>query len=132
VYLVDTSAWIAHFSRNDPFDLRSICAADERVLCPPIYQELLQGIRREDHLRRIRRILSTGLFVESPMPLDLFDQAANLYRTARRHGLTVRSSIDCLIAQSAIRSNLIVLHRDRDFPSLAGVSMLRQQPLGRT
>ena len=54
-----------------------------------------------------------------------FEAAADLYRSARRAGFTVRSSTDCLIAACALRHDLEVLHRDRDFPALASVSALR-------
>jgi len=50
-----------------------------------------------------------------------------LYRAARRQGLTVRSSVDCLIAACALRNGLTVLHRDRDYPLLAKVSGLQQR-----
>jgi len=67
--------------------------------------------------------------VESPMREALFTEAVDLYRRARRVGLTVRSSVDCLIAACAIRHDLEVLHSDRDYPALARVSELRQRPL---
>ena len=41
-----------------------------------------------------------------------------LYRSARRVGLTVRSSVDCLVAACALRHDLEVLHRDRDYAAL--------------
>ena len=63
--------------------------------------------------------------VDSPMPRAAFDQAADLYRAARRAGLTVRSGIDCLIAACALRHGLEVMHRDRDFDTLARISTLR-------
>jgi len=50
---------------------------------------------------------------------------AGLYRAARNRGLTVRSSVDCLIAACALRHDLDVLHRDRDFEAIAHVSPLR-------
>ena len=52
-----------------------------------------------------------------------------LYRAARRAGLTVRSSVDCLIAACAIRHGFTVLHRDRDFPVLAKISPLFERDL---
>jgi len=61
------------------------------------------------------------------MELSLFEEAAQLYRLARRQGITVRSSVDCLIAATALRHDLAVLHHDRDFPLLARVSPLREQ-----
>ena len=45
-----------------------------------------------------------------------------LYRAARRAGLTVRSSVDCLLAACAIRHAFTVLHRDRDFPVLERIT----------
>jgi predicted nucleic acid-binding protein len=56
-----------------------------------------------------------------------FLEAAELYRTARRAGVTVRSSVDCLIAACAIRHRVGVLHVDRDFDALARVSPLIAQ-----
>jgi predicted nucleic acid-binding protein len=55
----------------------------------------------------------------------VFEEAAELYRSARRAGITVRSSVDCLIAVCAVRNSLEVLHRDRDFNELERVSPLR-------
>jgi predicted nucleic acid-binding protein len=46
---------------------------------------------------------------------------------ARRTGLTIRSSVDCLIAACALRNDLTILHRDRDFRSLAKISGLKQR-----
>lgn len=127
MFLVDTSAWIRHFSRSDTFDMRTICSPDDRVLCLPVYQELLQGIREERIYRKIQHALRAAQIVENPMELGLFEEAAQLYRLARRQGVTIRSSVDCLIAATAIRHDFVVLHSDRDFPLLAQVSPLREQ-----
>ncbi|MFW5783850.1 MAG: PIN domain-containing protein [Spirochaetota bacterium] len=127
MYLVDTSAWILHFTSGDPFDLRSICEPDDRVLCLPVYQELLQGVREEERFRKLRDALRAARFVEAPLRMNLYDEAVDLYRLARRSGITVRSSVDCLIAACAIRHNLTVLHSDRDYPALAGVSRLEHR-----
>ncbi|MFW6260281.1 MAG: PIN domain-containing protein [Spirochaetota bacterium] len=127
VFLVDTSAWIRHFSRGDPFDLRAICEPDDRVLCLPIYHELLQGVRDERRFRELRGILRAASFVEVPVRAELYDEAIDLYRLARKNGLTIRSSVDCLIAACAIRQDLIVIHSDRDYPAIARVSALEQR-----
>jgi len=55
---------------------------------------------------------------------EVFDDAANLFRAARRNGYTVRSGVDCLIAACALRHHLTVIHRDRDFDAIALVSHL--------
>ena len=62
--------------------------------------------------------------VESPMEESLFIEAAGLYRAARRQGLTVRSSVDCLIAACALRHDMPVLHKDRDYDLLGRISPL--------
>ncbi len=64
--------------------------------------------------------------VESPLTVAVFEEAVSLYRIARHRGLAIRSSIDCLIAACALRHNLTILHRDRDYPLLAKVSPLRE------
>ena len=61
----------------------------------------------------------------------IIDQAVNLYRRARRAGVTVRSGVDCLIAACALRHNLTVLHADRDFTNLARISALEERYLNR-
>jgi len=114
---------------SDQFDLRDICPADDRLLCLPVYQEILQGIRDETSYRRIRTILDSARFVEDPVGRAVYREAAELYRMARRQGLTVRSSVDCLIAACAMRHNITVLHHDRDFPNLASISALREQAI---
>ena len=65
--------------------------------------------------------------VESPLGEEVFSEAVDLYRNARRTGLTVRSSVDCLIAACAMRHDLEVLHRNRDYPVIAKVSALRHR-----
>ena len=56
--------------------------------------------------------------------LDDFQRAAHLYRTARRHGVTIRRTIDCLIASVCIREQLPIMHNDTDFDRLAEHSEL--------
>ena len=129
MYLIDTSAWIAHFSRSDAFDLRTICSPDERVLCLPVYQEILQGIRDEAWFREMTSILQSARFVEVPMTMALFDEAVSLYRIARKQGRTIRASADCLVAAAAIRHDLTVVHRDRDYTAIASVSALRERTI---
>ena len=125
--LVDTSVWIEVFRRKDPLDLESLVPLDEVVTCGPIVQEVLQGFREDVHFQRARVGMSNLPSVESPMSSEVFEAAAALYRTGRRRGLTIRSSLDCLIAACAVRNNLEVLHRGRDYPALAQVSALRQR-----
>lgn len=125
--LVDTSVWILTFRRQAPLSLESVVDLDEIVTCLPVVQEVLQGFDREDHFRKARTAMWSFPIIESPLTADLVDEAVSLYRRARRAGLTIRSSVDCLIAAAAIRHDLTVLHADRDFAALARVSQLEER-----
>ena len=129
MWLVDTSVWIAIFRREDPLDLTRYIAFDEVVTCLPVIQEVLQGFRDERSYRIARDSMRSLPVIDDPLSFDVFDAAVDLYRAARRIGVTVRSSVDCLIAASAIRHDLGVLHHDRDYAQLAKVSGLRQRAL---
>jgi hypothetical protein len=125
--LVDTSVWIAVFRAAHPLDLEEVVPFDDVVTCLPVVQEVLQGFRDERAFRTARSAMLALPMVESPLTAAAFSAAVDLYRTARRSGLTPRSSTDCLIAACAIRNDLEVLHRDRDFGTLARVSPLRER-----
>lgn len=127
--LVDTSVWIEVFRKRRPLELEQSVDFDDIVTCLPVIQEVLQGFRDEGAYRIALGSLQALPLVESPLEKSVFLEAVDLFRAARRTGATVRSSIDCLIAACAIRHDLEVLHRDRDFPALARISPLRQRSL---
>ena len=127
--LLDTSVWIQVFRQHNPVDLESVVPFEEIVVCLPVIQEILQGFRDEQAFRVARDSLRAIPCVESPLDQNLFLEAADLYRRARRAGLTVRSGVDCLIAACAVRNDLVVIHQDRDYSALARVSPLRQRSL---
>jgi predicted nucleic acid-binding protein len=127
--LVDTSIWVEVFRRSRPLDLEALVALDEIVTCLPVIQEILQGFDDEAQYRLARDAMLSFPVLEAPLREEVFLEAAGLYRAARRAGVTVRSSVDCLIAACAIRADVEVLHRDRDFRALARVSPLRQRSL---
>ena len=127
--LLDTSAWIELFRKPARLDLDALGGLDEVVTCLPVLQEVLQGFRDARAFRVARDAMLSLPMIESPLPQSRFEEAADLYRAARRAGLTVRSGTDCLIAACALRHGLTVVHRDRDFPALAKVSNLLEQAL---
>jgi predicted nucleic acid-binding protein len=127
VLLVDTSAWIEVFRKPAGLNLASVGGLEQVVTCLPVVQEVLQGFRDESAHRIAREAMLAMPCVESPLPQARFEEAAALYRAARRAGFSVRSGGDCLIAACAIRHGLTVLHADRDFPALARVSPLQER-----
>ena len=122
--LVDTSVWIEFFRQSSDLDLEAVVDLEEVVTCLPVLQEVLQGFDDQRAYHLAREAMLAFPMVESPLSEEVFQLAIDLYRSARRAGLTVRSSVDCLIGACALRSSLTVLHRDRDFDSLAQISPL--------
>ena len=127
--LVDTSIWIAVFRRKNPYRIEDAIEFDEIITCLPVIQEILQGFREERAYRTARDAMLALPIVESPLEESLFLEAAELYRSARRRGLPIRSSVDCLIAACALRHNVPVLHRDRDYTVLCEVSPLKAKTI---
>jgi predicted nucleic acid-binding protein len=125
VVLVDTSIWIADL-RVSGFLLRHV-PLDDVATCPPVVQEVLQGIRDEYLHAAARALLRSRTQLESPMSMDVFEHAADIYRTGRAVGFTIRKSVDCLIAACALRNGVEVLHSDRDFNTIARFTRLRSR-----
>ncbi len=88
--------------------------------------ELLAGAQSERHFAALRRL--TAIAIVLPTEPVHYDDAAMLYRRCRASGDQVRRLIDCLIAAVAIRAEVPVLHRDRDFDSLSRHTELQIVP----
>lgn len=129
--LVDTSVWIEVFRKSARVELESLVDFDDVVTCLPVIQEVLQGFDSEPAFMRARESMLALPIVESPLGVDVHLQSVDLYRSARRAGFTVRSSVDCVIAACAIRHQLEVLHHDRDFDSIARISPLRTRNIAK-
>lgn len=129
MYLVDSSVWVEVFRKSSRFRLDEYLALEEIVTCLPVIQEVLQGFRDESAFRIASEAMRSFPIVESPMHPAVFDYAVDLYRQARRAGLTIRSGVDCLIAACAIRNGLPVLHRDREFYLLSKISPLQTKSI---
>ena len=129
MFLVDTSVWIDVFRGSGKSRLDKLADFEDLVMCLPVMQEVLQGFRDENAFRIARDAMSAMPIVESPLRRGVFDEAVDLYRIARRAGMTVRSSVDCLIAACALRHDLTIVHRDRDYGALAKISRLNVRDL---
>jgi predicted nucleic acid-binding protein len=125
VTLVDTSVWIEIFRKPARVRLEDVADPDDVVTTLPVVQEVLQGFLDERAFGIAKTSMLALPIVESPLDTGVFLEAAQLYRTARRAGLTIRSSTDCLIAACAIRHHLTVAHVDRDYDQLAKISALQ-------
>lgn len=89
----------------------------------PVMLELLAGARPHQ-IDDLLRLLSEQDYKPVLARLDWLD-GAEVYRTCRTLGLSVRSQMDCLMAAVAIRLDVPVLHHDRDFAAIASATALR-------
>jgi len=125
--LVDTTVWIDFFAdRNDPHvaTLQDLIENEEDLsLCGVILAEVLQGIRSDADFVKTKRYLGDLIFL--PMRQATFLRAAELYKSLRKKGITIRKPVDCMIASVAIEYDIQLLHNDRDFDHIAKRSKLR-------
>ena len=127
--LVDTSVLIDFFRGNItessnrfeavlnkgiPFGISSI-----------IFQEVLQGANSEKEYNLLKHYLSKQRFYNPRDSVESFADAAKIYVDCRRLGITIRSTIECIIAQTALEHDLMLLHNDRDFIAMTRVVSLK-------
>lgn len=127
--VVDSSVWIDFFNgRNSVarYELRRLLDDGHTRLVVPdlVLYEVLRGFREERALRQARVLLQT-LHVEPCGGADLALAATGHYRHLRARGITVRSSIDVMVAAFCIENDYLLLHSDRDYDALAAHRGLR-------
>lgn len=126
--LVDTSVWADFFngfaSPQERDLARLLAGNDEICTCGVVVSEVFQGLRREKGRTEIGRLFRELVFLE-PSGIDAYLRAANVYRTLRQRGVTVRSTIDCLIAVIADENDCDVLARDRDLSAILQTGLVK-------
>lgn len=125
MFLVDTSVWIDFFkaSANPAVQrLKEVLSAGVEIgVSTTILQEILQGTADEQQFLKYRSYFETQPIYLPRDSIRSAIAAARLYFDCRRQGITVRSSNDCLIAQTALEHGLILLHNDQDFRHIGKV-----------
>src|SRR5829696_3658508 len=121
VLLVDTSIWV--LVEHGRFDLDVVTTEEQLATCPAIVLEVLRGTTR--NYEKTRAIVLQPEMLDEQTPFARFEEAARLYRRCRAAGITVRSSIDCLVAATALAHNATVFHNDRDYDHIRRVVPLR-------
>ena len=115
--LVDSSVWVDYFRgkntlQTDRLDVllgRELLAVGDLILA-----EVLQGFDTDRDFKSARRLLTSLAIVEIG-GREIAIQAAKNYRELRRRGVTVRKTVDTIIATRCIESGYHLLHCDRDF-----------------
>jgi len=115
--LVDTTVWIDFFAAKSASHVKILEHLIERkediCICGIILAEVLQGIKKENEFKKTKEIFTSLLFL--PMSYETFLRAAEIYRDLRQKGITIRKSMDCMIASVALELNIFLLHNDKDF-----------------
>jgi len=122
--LIDASAFIEFLnrtgSREDILIEQLIINNEDIVIADITLTEILQGIKTDREYREVKASLLTFPILSLKSP-DSYIAAAELFRKCRKTGLTIRSTVDLLIAQIALEHNATLLHNDRDFDAIAQV-----------
>lgn len=119
IVIIDTSVWIDFFAGQDTteagllkrylLDNVTEVALTDLILC-----EILQGIKNATQEKQIRhKLLALPIFNTGGAELAI--KATANYRSLRKKGVTVRGTIDCLLATYAIENDCFFLHRDKDY-----------------
>lgn len=119
--LVDTTVWVDFFRDNETKQVKilesSISNHDDIFICGVIYTEILQGIHREKEYQLTIDALKPLLYLD--MNQETFALAAEIFRKLRNNGITIRKTINCMIAAVAIENKIPLLHSDKDFLPIA-------------
>ena len=115
--LVDSSVWIDYFRGvvNPQTDLLDqLLDREPLAIGDLILAEVLQGFDKDRDFNQAREML-TSLTVVELGGQEIAIQAAKNFRTLRKLGVTVRKTIDVIIATRCIEDGYQLLHNDRDF-----------------
>jgi len=115
--LVDSSVWIAYFKGSitaQTEKLDRLLGNEPLAIGDLILTEVLQGFADDRDFNRARKML-TALTVVELGGRAVAIQAARNFRVLRKLGVTVRKTIDTVIATRCIESGYDLLHNDRDF-----------------
>lgn len=115
--LVDSSVWIDYFrgtSTPEAETLDSLLGTEPIATGDLILTEVLQGFVSDRDFNQAKKLL-TSLVIVDLAGQAIAVQAAKNFRVLRAHGITVRKTIDTVIATRCIESRLSLLYSDRDF-----------------
>ncbi len=114
---MDSSVWIDYFKgaiKPQTEKLDGLLGSEPLAIGDLILTEVLQGFDDEREFKQARKLL-TSLTVVELGGQDVAIQAARHFRVLRKSGVTVRKTIDLVIATRCIESGYDLLHSDRDF-----------------
>jgi len=117
VIVVDSSVWIDYFNGVETVPtgrLDGLLGVQPLAVGDLILAEVLQGFRSDAHYRAARELM-TSLAVLEMLGEEMAIRSAENYRSLRARGVTVRKTVDVIIATYCIEHDLPLLFGDRDF-----------------
>lgn len=115
--MVDSSVWIDLLNGKESaqlFRLRDLLSEKQATLNDLIFYEVTSGIASDREFEVVTGFLK-GIGIIATDLCILSGEAAHYYRTLRKQGITIRKTVDVLIATQCIRLGIPLLHHDRDF-----------------
>jgi predicted nucleic acid-binding protein len=123
--LVDTSILIGYFKgiAIPPYNKMDFIIDNDIPygITDLIYLELLQGSKNTSEYDILKEYLNTLPFYELRYGKQSYENAALLNIKCREHGITIRSTIYLIIAETALENNLYIFHNDNDFSNMAKI-----------
>lgn len=114
---VDSSVWIDYFNGKETPQterLDSYLGTTLVIMGDLVLTEVLQGFQSDKDFKTARDLLMQMPFMEMG-GIEIALQSAINYRALRKKGVTVRKTIDVIIATFCIHNRLSLLHDDKDF-----------------
>lgn len=131
--LVDSSVWIDYFrgtSTAQADKLDSLLGSEPLAIGDIVLTEVLQGFADDRDFDQALRLMTSLIMVEIA-GRDIAVPAARNFRALRARGITVRKTIDTLIATRCIKDELTLLYSDRDFdPFVAHLGLVSAADAG--
>ncbi len=118
--VIDTSVWIDYFNGTATTEtevLDGLLGIESLLIGDLILAEVLQGLRSDPDFRRVLAFLGALEFREMVGRRVAVASAQN-YRTLRARGVTIRNTIDVIIATFCMLNGHRLLHSDRDFDAI--------------
>ncbi|MEN6507949.1 MAG: PIN domain nuclease [Smithella sp.] len=128
--LVDTTVWIDFFSDRPLPHVKALenflVNREDLCICGIILAEVLQGIRKDSDFERTKNLFNNLLFL--PMRYSTFLKSAEIYRSLRQKGITIRKPVDCMIASVALENEIALLDNDKDFDPIEKCCGMKRIP----
>jgi predicted nucleic acid-binding protein len=114
--LVDSTVWIDFLRGASTSQVERlvalIVAREDLCICGFVFTEVLQGIRNEKEFVSTKALLGRLVYLDTDR--STFELGATIFRSLRAQGITIRNSIDCLIAATVVQHQVALLEADRD------------------